>query len=159
MLWFLEDFLCFLFQSSLTLFTMGMGLSLGIFLIAFTFTLHTILPFYLYWYCPAVSLTIVLIVNLTLPLTHKALDESQALLKIWPTIAHNAGGKWFSNNERKTLGKKLKFLRPLRLYAGVGRHTLFLLKKSTKRTFYWVMIEQAVNIIIGMNWELFKDIG
>lgn len=143
----------------MTTFLMGIGLILGIFTISFTFTMYSIFPLYVYWYCPFVSLSIVIIVNLTLPLTHKAQDDSQALLKLWLVTAYYADERWFSKLEKKIMLRKLNSLRPFRFYASIGRHNLFLLKKSTKGTFYWVMMEKAINYIIGVNTELFEDIG
>jgi len=113
--------------------------------------LHSIIPMPLFLVFPTISILIPTIVAETLPDAINCFEKSRELIKNWGTrtMTRKVNNAFYL--------KKVRSLRPLKLYAKVPGYNLFLLKKSTQATYYSIIIIYTVNGLISFKSDSLKS--
>lgn len=132
------------FQELGTLFLMLIGLV--VFLVAnfVTIKLYDSLPFPVYAFFVSLSFVVALIVNLTLPLAHGLIEVSTELKRIWGASLVGQDGI-----EAKCVRRRLKGVKPIRIWAGLGSSRMFCLNKETKVQYFEQVIDNTVNVLLS----------
>jgi hypothetical protein len=86
-----------------------------------------------------------LLANTELPVAIRIFDNTEAILRKWKLkITLVVGGN------RRYYFKTIASLRPCSMYAGLGNVNFYPLRKSTKTTYYGLMIYYVVNTLISV---------
>jgi hypothetical protein len=124
-------------------FLLFVGTALSVIANFTTIRAFQIFPWYLYVFCPSLSILILLIIQLLLPFGINCHENSEAMLRQWKSNPIYAKGKY--------LRRKLKSLRSLRWYAGLTGFyecNFFLIQDSFKTAYYAVILDYTINLIL-----------
>jgi hypothetical protein len=135
------------FASPFAVAIMSAGLGLEIASIFTTIRAQSLIQVSWPIYVGAVILTVIipLFADAELPEAIRVFDNTELILRNWKLKMNIAMG----GNKRYYI-KKIASLRPCSIYAGLGNVTFFPLRKSTRRTYYNLMVYYVVNTLISV---------
>jgi len=125
-------------------------MSLGL-LVSITFNfaslrMYGIIPMPMFLFYPVVAAIVPLLAHTLLPEGTMAYETTKAITQTWSyTVRHSNSPK-----HTKYILKKIKSIRPAGFYAGIGGFNLYLLKNSTKSTYYWIMVEYTLDCLLSI---------
>jgi hypothetical protein len=121
----------------------GFGLWVGCTFIAVR--MYSTLPMGIYAFVLGVLIIVQVAANVLLPQAIQIFEDGQEVLAIWKLkLAYNRG---FGIKLRS---RKLKALRPFRIYATLGEYTFYYLQRSTLITYFDLCLTNSVNTLLTL---------
>lgn len=139
------------FQEFGTFVLMIIGLALGVIFFFATFKFYGLLPTPIYFFCPSVSIIVIVAIQLTIPSTINLHDRSTALIIKWKRQLGSTA------KNRRFLKRKLASLRPTTLFVGVNGLNFFSLKRSIKSTYYNEILDHTITLLFLIPTELLES--
>lgn len=137
----IKSFACY--QELGVLALMTVGLLVFIFSNFATVRFFGVVPFVVFVFFPSVSFLVALIVNFTLPLTHKQYEDSIELLR-------RSAGALSPMGRGKYLRRKIRAVRPHRLSVGVNGSNMFCLNRETKVEYFQNAIYYTITLLLSV---------
>lgn len=103
-----------------------------------TLTMYNSFPLYFYGFFPSLSLVLFMVIELTLPYTHKIFELSTELVRNMSLKARN-------NNLRR---RQIRATRPHSIKIGLLDCTLCEFKRRNKVRYYECMVSQTVDLVL-----------
>jgi hypothetical protein len=146
-----------LFQEGGTLLGLSGGALFGMFFIYAIIKTYNVFPLNLYIFFPCVSIFIVCTFTMIFHMDHQVFDKSTELGRIWPIVWYKSKWSIVVRKQIKEMRNILRSIRPVRLYAGIGSTKLFFVKKSTKITYWSMVITHTINLLLCIPQELVNE--
>jgi hypothetical protein len=145
------------FQETGTGFSLIIGMLLSIMFNVATIKGFSVVPFWIYVFCPSVSLLLICACDLSFPYTHRVNELSEKLLGIAPEVMMES--LFYNNFQRKITKRTIKSIKSLRIFVGFNGHNFFWMKKSTKITYWDFIITQTINILLTLPQAWMDEFG
>jgi hypothetical protein len=136
-----------MFTSPIAIAVMSTGLALEIFSVFTIIRLQDLIQVSWPTYCNVIIIAVLvpLVADIQLPEAVRIFDNTEAILRRWKldmilTVRGN----------RRYYFKQIASLRPCSIYAGLGNTVFYPLRKSTKTTYYGLMVYYVVNTLISV---------
>lgn len=139
--------LIIIIQSTVTAFLMGFGLVGTVGYNFVTLKMHGLIPMPLYLVFPSCSILMQGLINILIPLAISVYEDSAEVLNKWVYWSHKAG----EGGYHALCQRRLRSTRPHWFGAGVGQYTLFVIKKSTKVTFYMAILSYTIDSLLAID--------
>lgn len=124
---------------------MTVGLSCSVMFNFFTIGLHRAIPFPLYLYFPSVAGMIPFVIDALLPVAINVYENGCKIKCGWERSIAS-----FSWCNKKWLRRRVRAVRPVRIYAGILGYNFFWLKRETKSTYYSTIVEVTIDALLSM---------
>jgi len=130
--------------SAFVIATLMFGGMLGLVFCNFvTVKMRMVVPKPYYYFFPAISVVILIMVSFTLPQAVKFHEKSHSLIRIWRI---NCG--LIPREYSRYLRRKMEALRALNIPVGIGSVHLFWVTKKTRRSYYTALSDTTIDTLL-----------